>query len=205
MREQHWQHVYETKDARQVSWFRPHLERSLELIERATGGDRSAAIIDVGGGASTLADDLVERGFGNITVMDISIRALELAQARMGAAAKAVRWVSGDVVRTEFAERSFDLWHDRAVFHFLTDAEDRNRYVKNVARSLRPDGHAIIATFGPEGPMKCSGLDVRRYDAASLLAEFGSAFRLVESSLEMHDTPFGTTQQFVYCHFIMEQ
>lgn len=205
MREQHWQHIYETKDARQVSWFRPHLERSLELIERATGGDRSAAIIDVGGGASTLVDDLVERGFGNVTVLDISMRALELAQARMGPAAKAVHWICGDVVDTEFPERSFDLWHDRAVFHFLTDADDRKRYVRNVAHSLRPGGHAIIATFGPEGPMKCSGVDVKRYDAASLLAEFRSAFRLVESSLEIHDTPFGTTQQFVYCHLLMEK
>lgn len=205
MREQHWQHVYETKDSRQVSWFRPHLERSLELIELATGGNRSAAIIDVGGGASTLVDDLVARGYEQVTVLDIAQRALELAQERMGAAAKAVRWISGDVVSSELPEHSFDVWHDRAVFHFLTDAESRSRYVGNVARSLRPDGHAILATFGPEGPMKCSGLEVRRYDAASLLAEFGPAFRLVESSLEMHDTPFGTTQQFVYCHLVMAE
>lgn len=190
-----------------MSWFRPHLERSLELIERATDGNRGAEIIDVGGGASTLVDDLVARGFGNVTVLDIAHRALELSQTRMGAAAKAVRWINGDVVgdgvTAEFPERRFDVWHDRAVFHFLTDRESRSRYVRNLLHSLRPGGRAILATFGPAGPIKCSGLDVRRYDAASLLAEFGPALRLVESSVEMHDTPFGTRQEFVYCHLAL--
>ena len=203
--QQHWDKVYGTKAPNQVSWFRPHLETSLALIERATRGDRSSSIIDVGGGASTLVDDLIERGYKKITVLDISQAALDMAQERLGNAAQFVQWLNADVARASVPARSFDVWHDRAVFHFLTKPEERLAYVRNVASAVRQGGHVIVSTFGPEGPTKCSGLDVMRYDAQSLHVEFGARFRLVESSKELHDTPFGTTQQFLYCYCTLEQ
>ena len=202
--EQYWEKVYRTKAPDQVSWFRPHLETSLALIERATRGDKSASIIDAGGGASTLIDDLLERGYRNITVGDISQAALEVAQRRLGKAAESVRWWRGDVIQAGFPAHSYDVWHDRAVFHFLTTPEDRIAYVRNVASAVEPGGHVIVGTFGPDGPMKCSGLDVMRYDAKSLHGEFGTHFRLIKSLRELHNTPFGTRQQFLYCYCTLE-
>lgn len=203
--QKHWENVYETNATDQVSWFRPHLETSLSLIERATRGDRSASIIDVGGGASTLVDDLIGRGYRNITVLDISQAALNVAQKRLpNASAESILWLRADVTQAGFSDHSYDVWHDRAVFHFLTAPEDRVAYVRNVASAVRQGGHVIISTFGPEGPTKCSGLDVMRYSAASLHGEFGARFRLVESSKELHDTPFGTRQQFLYCYCTSE-
>jgi 2-polyprenyl-3-methyl-5-hydroxy-6-metoxy-1,4-benzoquinol methylase len=203
--QEHWEKIYGTKSPDRVSWFRPHLETSLVLVERAARADRSASIIDVGGGASTLVDDLIERGYLNVTILDISQAALDVAQARLHEAAKGVRWLRADVTQSNFPQRSFDVWHDRAVFHFLTRPEDRLAYVRNVATTVKPGGHVIVSTFGPEGPTKCSGLDVVRYDAESLHEEFGSRFRLVESLKELHDTPFGTAQQFLYCYCALEQ
>lgn len=203
--QQHWDKVYGTKAPDQVSWFRPHLETSLSLIERATRGNRLSSIIDVGGGASTLVDDLIERGYQNVTVLDISQAALDFAQKRLGIASHSVQWLQADVVESSVPARSFDVWHDRAVFHFLTTPEERLAYVRNVASAVRQGGHVIVSTFGPEGPTKCSGLDVMRYDAESLHAEFGARFRLVESSKELHETPFGTKQQFLYCYCALEQ
>jgi ubiquinone/menaquinone biosynthesis C-methylase UbiE len=197
-----WETVYGTKAADAVSWFRPHLEASLALIERVAV-DRSASVIDVGGGASTLADDLVARGYGNITVLDISGSALEVSRKRLGSEADRVSWISADITKVGLLTHSYDIWHDRAVFHFLTAKEQRVAYVEKVAYALKPGGHVIISTFGPEGPAKCSGLDVVRYDAESLLREFGERFQLVDSFEEMHDTPFGTKQQFLYCCFRM--
>jgi len=202
--QEHWEKIYGTKAPDRVSWFRPHLETSFGLIERAARGDRSASIIDVGGGASTLVDDLIERGYVNVTVLDISQAALDLAQNRLHKAAECVRWLRADVTQSDFPPRSFDVWHDRAVFHFLTRPEDRVAYVRNVAAAVKPGGHVIVSTFGPQGPTKCSGLDVVRYDAESLHGEFGARFRLVESLKELHDTPFGTTQQFLYCYCALE-
>jgi len=202
--QQHWENVYHTKAPDQVSWFRPHLETSLALIERATQGDPSASIIDVGGGASTFVDDLISRGYRNITVLDISQAALDAAQIRLGKIAQSVRWLHADVLQTSLPEHSFDVWHDRAVFHFLTTPEDRLAYVRTVASAVKPGGHIIVSTFGPEGPTKCSGLDVLRYYAEALHAEFGPRFRLVESSQEWHETPFGTRQQFLYCCCTLE-
>lgn len=199
----HWEKIYTTKGPDAVSWYRTHLETSLALIERAAGAS-SAAIIDVGGGESTLVDDLLLRGYENITVLDISQTAIEVAKSRLGSAAKQVHWIVADVSEIELAPRAYDLWHDRAVFHFLTATEQRNGYIRQVARSVKSGGHIIISTFGPEGPTKCSGLDVKRYDAKSLHGEFGSHFRLVESSQEQHQTPFGTTQQFLYCYCRVE-
>jgi 2-polyprenyl-3-methyl-5-hydroxy-6-metoxy-1,4-benzoquinol methylase len=199
----HWEKVYATKAPETVSWYRPHLETSLALIERAAAV-YSASIIDVGGGESTLVDDLLARGHGNITVLDVSRTAIEVTKKRLGLAAEHVRWLVDDVTRADLSNSAYDVWHDRAVFHFLTEPDQRAAYVQNVARSVKRDGHVIVSTFGPEGPMKCSGLDVVRYDADSLHDQFGAHFRLVESSKELHRTPFGTTQQFLYCYCKVE-
>lgn len=195
----HWEKVYTAKAPDAVSWYCRHLETSLALIERAAGA-RSASIIDVGGGESTLVDDLLLRGYKDITVFDVSETAIDLTEKRLGAAAERVQWLVADITETELEPRAYDVWHDRAVFHFLTAQEQRIAYVRQVARSVRPGGHIIVSTFGPEGPTKCSGLEVMRYDAESLHGEFGARFRLVESSKELHHTPFGTTQQFLYCY-----
>jgi len=194
----HWDTVYLTKAPDAVSWYRPHLERSLELIARAAP-DVSASIIDVGGGESTLVDDLLAKGYRNLAVLDISETAIEVTKRRVGELGQNVTWLVADVTKTSLPKRHYDVWHDRAVFHFLVTPEQRGAYVRQVAASLKPGGHVIVATFGPEGPTQCSGLDVTRYDAASLHDEFGLRFRLVESATESHQTPSGTIQQFVYC------
>ncbi len=194
----HWENVYRSRAVDEVSWYRPHLDVSLGLIEGAAP-DRGSAIIDVGGGEATLVDDLVARGYGDVTVLDISRAAIEVAKARLGPAAAPVRWITGDITQVELEAARYDLWHDRAVFHFLTDADDRAAYVRQVARAVKPGGHVIVATFGPEGPEKCSGMDVVRYDAGSLHGEFGAKFRLLDSVTELHETPWGTPQQFMYC------
>jgi 2-polyprenyl-3-methyl-5-hydroxy-6-metoxy-1,4-benzoquinol methylase len=204
--QQHWEKVYRTRAPDQVSWFRPHLETSLALIERSTRGNLSASIIDVGGGTSTLVDDLIERGYRNITVLDISEAALDAARTRLGKTLpESVRWLRADVTQAGFPAHLYDVWHDRAVFHFLIAPEDRIAYVRNVAAAVKPGGNVIVSTFGPEGPAKCSGLDVMRYDAEDLHGQFGPRFQLIESSKELHDTPFGTTQQFLYCYCTLEQ
>ena len=200
---QHWEKVYATKAPEAVSWYRAHLETSLALIERAAE-TRSAAIIDIGGGESTLVDDLLLRGYKNLTVLDISPTAIEVTKARLGAAAEAVKWIIGDICEMELEDRAYDVWHDRAVFHFLTVPEQRLGYVRQVTRSVKVGGHVIVSTFGPEGPVKCSGLKTMRYDAEGLHGEFGRQFRLVKSSKELHETPFGTTQQFLYCYCRLE-
>ena len=192
----HWEDVYATRDPKQVSWFRPHLERSLELIERAAP-DRRASIIDVGAGQSTLVDDLLRLGYEDITVLEISQVALDALRKRVGKPGEAVQWICGDVTETLLPEASFDLWHDRAVFHFLTEADQRSAYVERVKKALRPGGSLIVSTFGPSGPHRCSGLATMRYDAASLGSEFGDQFRLVASSLDLHETPSGAAQQFL--------
>lgn len=173
------------------------------MNERAVG-NKSASIIDVGGGESTLVDDLLARGYQNITVLDISQAAIDVTKERLESASENVHWITGDVIKIQLAPRAYDLWHDRAVFHFLTSTEARHAYVKDVARAVKRGGHVIVSTFGPEGPTKCSGLDVLRYDADSLHAQFGPRFRLVDSSKELHQTPFGTTQQFLYCYCRVE-
>ena len=196
----HWEQVHATKDPRQVSWFSPHLERSLELIERAAP-DRSASLLDVGAGQSTLVEDLLGLGYENISVLEISQTALDGLKARVGQAGRAIRWICGDVTETALAEASFDLWHDRAVFHFLTEAGQRRAYVERVRRALKPGGSLIVSTFGPSGPERCSGLATMRYDVSSLGSEFGDGFTLVESSLDLHETPSGAVQQFLSCWY----
>jgi SAM-dependent methyltransferase len=197
---QHWETVYRTKAVDAISWYRPHLETSLAMIERAVP-DRDAGIVDIGGGEATLVDDLLARGYRQLSVLDISPAAIAVAQHRLGAAAVQVTWLADDILQAALPAQRFDLWHDRALFHFLTAAGQRARYVEQLAHALKPGGHAIIATFGPQGPGQCSGLDTVRYDAASLQRELGPRFALVEHATELHHTPFGTTQQFVYGRF----
>lgn len=197
-----WDHIYRTKAADAVSWYAPHLEVSLGMIERA-GLAVDAAILDVGGGASTLVDDLLARGFTDLTVLDWSQTALDAVRARLGKAAETVRWMVGDISRVELEPARYDLWHDRAVFHFLTDATMRAAYARQMVHALRHGGHAIVSTFGSEGPTRCSGLEVVRYDAAELAGALGQAsgLRLIESVITQHATPFGTLQQFLSCLF----
>lgn len=202
--QEHWERIYGTKPPEQVSWYRPHLETSLGLIERVAA-DRASVIIDVGGGASTLVDDLIARGYRNVTVLDISPAALEIARKRLGEVPGSAHWLQADVTAPPaFPAQAYDVWHDRAVFHFLTTPGERLAYVRNVVSAVKPGGHVIVGTFGPAGPQKCSGLDVVRYDAGSLHDEFGRRFRLLESSKELHQTPFGTTQEFLYCYCVFE-
>ncbi len=199
----HWEKIYTEKAPDAVSWYRPHLETSLALIEQAAV-DRSASVIDVGGGESTLVDDLLARGYENITVLDVSQTAVDADRKRLGEASDRVHWLVADISKVDLQPSAYDVWHDRAVFHFLTAKSDRAAYIGQVVRSVRPGGHVIISTFGPEGPTKCSGLEVVRYDAESLHREFGVHFRLLESSKELHRTPFGTVQQFLYCYCRVE-
>jgi len=194
----HWENVYASKAPDAVSWYRPHLETSLELIEKVAKA-HSTSIIDVGGGESTLVDDLLAHEYSNLSVLDVSQTAIEVTKRRLGHAAERVHWIIGDITNTELSPSSYDLWHDRAVFHFLRSVNERAAYVRQVAKAVRPGGHVLVSTFGPEGPTKCSGLEVVRYDAESLHAEFGVHFRLLESLKELHKTPFGTIQQFLYC------
>src|SRR6266446_706245 len=187
----HWEKVYKTKAPDAVSWYLPHLETSLALIER-TGAGLSSSIIDVGGGESTLADDLVSRGYQKVTVLEISETAVNVSKQRMGKAADEVHWLVADVLATELEPLAYDVWHDRAVFHFLTTMEQRLAYVQNVARSVKRGGDVIVSTLGPEARRKCSGLEVMRYDADSLHDQFGARFRLIERSQELHKSPQGT-------------
>ena len=201
--QEHWERVYGAKSPTEVSWFSPHLETSLALIERVAPR-RSASIIDVGGGASTLVDDLIARGYRNITVLDIAHTAIEHTKKRLGSAADWVTWLVADITQAALPAGSYDVWHDRAVFHFLAEPAQRRAYVHQVASAVKRGGHVIIGAFGPEGPNQCSGLEVMRYDAESLHREFGPRFRLKDSSTELHQTPFGSTQQFVYCYCAVE-
>ena len=193
----HWQTVYGSKGEAKTSWFRPHLDQSLRLLD-GLALPVGAAIIDVGAGRSTLVDDLLARGFRAITALDISSEALAQSRQRLGEAAERVRWVAADVLEAELPPAAYDLWHDRAVFHFLTAAQDQAGYATRAARSVRPGGHLLLATFAPDGPEKCSGLPVCRYDTTTLASRFSPAFTPVASARESHRTPFATTQSFTY-------
>ena len=198
--DQHWEQVYRSRSTTEVSWYRAHLERSLESIRRVAPS-LNAASRDVGAGASTLVDDLLSAGYTRLAVLDIAASALESSRVRLGMRAAEVNWLVGNVLDVALPAHHFDIWHDRDVFHFLTDAGDRQRYVAQMAAALRPGGHALVATFGPEGPLRCSGLPVVRYDAESLSKELGKAFRLVDWTIEHHETPAGATQQFLHALF----
>ena len=200
---QHWEGVYGSRTFDQVSWYQPVPERSLRHIEDAKA-DRDAAIIDVGGGASTLVDHLLDAGFTDVTVLDISERALQQARHRLGAQEGAVNWVVADV-RTFLPDREFSIWHDRAVLHFLTDADDRARYVEALRRALLPGATLVLSTFGPEGPLKCSGLQICRYDVDMLTELLGPCFELQDHEFEDHETPAGAKQQFLYTRWARKE
>ncbi|MGE0548865.1 MAG: class I SAM-dependent methyltransferase [Kofleriaceae bacterium] len=194
----HWERVYRTKRPDEVSWYQPHLDVSLDLIKK-TVHDLDARIVDVGGGEATLVDDLLAAGYRRVDVLDLSETALEVARQRLGDCRGTVGWLRGDVTSYPFEAHAYDLWHDRAVFHFLVEPAQREAYVRQALRAVKPGGHVIVATFGPEGPVQCSGLDVVRYDANTLHDQFGAEFQLVDHQLEKHTTPMGSVQQFVYC------
>jgi len=203
MTKSHWEHIYGTKAPDAVSWYAPHLNESLEYIRR-TNVVADAAVIDIGGGEATLVDDLLDAGYQNISVLDISEKALQVCRERLGARARSVTWLAADVLELAPSPRSIDVWHDRAVFHFLTKYEQRKRYVAQVLTALKPGGYAIVGTFGPQGPAQCSGLPVSRYSSGELHQEFGSPFNLLDHSTTLHTTPWGSTQQFVYCYCRLE-
>ena len=201
-RQAHWENVYATKGENEVSWFQQSPAPSLDLIVQA-GAVRNSAIIDIGGGASRLVDHLVERGFEDVTVLDLSDAALTAAKARLGAPADRVQWLVADATIWEPAKR-YDIWHDRAAFHFLTGEKDRAAYIARLARGLKAGGHAIIATFALDGPEKCSGLPVARYDAARLGQTLGPGFRLVHTRGHEHATPWDSHQHFQFSVFQRE-
>ena len=198
-RRKHWEGVYEERAPEQVSWHQDTPRSSLELVEH-TGVGPDAAILDVGGGASRLVDHLLARGYRDLTVLDLSDAALGRAKERLGDAAVDVAWIRADVTRPEL-ERHYDVWHDRAVFHFLVDVDDRARYGDVMRRAVPVGGHVIVATFAPDGPERCSGLPVVRYAPEGLRAALGPGLELVETWDEDHLTPAGKVQRFVFCRF----
>ncbi len=195
----HWSNIYTTKQPTDVSWYQVEPTRSLDFIA-ASGIPHDAPIIDVGAGASTLVDHLLKRGYSDITLLDISGEALGKTRERLGADAERVRWIEGDATTVNLPAAHYALWHDRAVFHFLTDADARKRYIEQVLRALKPGGHVIVATFASDGPEKCSGLEVVRYDAETLHDTFGASFTPISSARETHQTPWGSEQRFIYCY-----
>jgi 2-polyprenyl-3-methyl-5-hydroxy-6-metoxy-1,4-benzoquinol methylase len=198
-RKTHWESVYRNRASSTLSWHQEHPRRSLDLIER-TALPKDARIIDVGGGDSSLVDDLMTEGYRDITVLDLSRAALNRAKARVGNAASGrVAWLEGDILEVNLPGEAFDVWHDRAVFHFLVAAEQRDAYIEAVEHAVRPGGHVIVATFAEDGPTRCSGLPVNRYSAGQLHGTFGAAFQLVGSERETHRTPAGVNQPFTYC------
>jgi SAM-dependent methyltransferase len=196
---EHWENVYSSKQAEEVSWFQPRAAMSLQII-RDNLVPADARIVDVGGGASTLVDDLLASGYTDVTVLDLSGVALQKARSRLGSRASDVTWYEADVLSVDLPANHFDVWHDRAVFHFLLSEDERHRYVAQVLRAVKPGGLVIVATFAEDGPEKCSGLPVRRYSADALHSEFGAPFELLGSVPESHLTPGGNEQRFVYCY-----
>jgi len=194
----HWEGIYNNKLPTQVSWYQVHARRSLDLIRRVSPPP-DGAIIDVGGGASTLIDDLLDADYHDLTVLDLSAAALAVARARLGIRAHTVRWVEADVLDASLPKAGYSVWHDRAAFHFLTAPADRVRYVAQVRQAVRPGGSVLVATFAADGPTRCSGLEVARYSPDELHAEFGAPFQLMASEREEHVTPAGVRQAFIYC------
>ncbi len=195
----HWETIYQKKAPDNVSWFQKHAETSLQLIKQHLS-DKASHIIDIGAGTSTLVDDLLAAGYQNIDLLDISREALDVTRQRLAEKQHQINWHIANLLDADLPSHQYDLWHDRAVFHFLTDKKDRNTYVQNLSKALKPGGHVVISTFGPEGPLTCSGLPIVRYDHQSLHGEFGAAFKLLEHRHEDHLTPNGSIQKFIYCY-----
>ena len=195
---EHWDDVYRRRAPSDASWYQPEATVSLDLIRRVAPA-LSSPIIDVGGGASTLVDGLLDGGYDQVTVLDIAGSSLTVAQHRLGERAALVTWIESDVLTASMPARRYSVWHDRAVFHFLTESTDRERYVARIREAVSPGGHVIVASFAPEGPTRCSGFDVVRSSPGEMHAQFGEGFRLLDSVREEHHTPSGVTQAFVYC------
>ena len=204
-RQQHWQTIYLHRDSATLSWFRPHLDSSLAAIHAAIAAQSltplTASILDVGAGCSTLVDDLLERGFRHLAVLDIAAAAIAIAQQRLGDRAGAVQWITADLLASPTLPQPLHVWHDRAVFHFLCDPAQRRAYLDLLRNTLALGGHCIVSTFGPEGPQRCSGLPALRYSAATLADTFGHEFHLLDHRIELHQTPSGSHQQFLLAHF----
>lgn len=198
--ENHWEQVYSTKLAEKLGWYKPHLQTSLTWIEEL-GLDADAPIIDVGGGASTLVDDLLDAGYRSITVLDISEKALSSASARLGKKAARVTWLNGNITSVNLPNHHYELWHDRAAFHFLTELDQQRQYRDKLLKALKPGGNVIIGTFTPEAPPKCSGLPVQRYTHEQLGNTLGVEFELKRHHKEQHFPPDGVQQTYLYCHF----
>jgi len=196
----HWEQTYSSNQTETLGWYSPHLQTSLSWIQELDL-DASAPIIDVGGGASTLVDDLLEADHRSITVLDISDKALSLARVRLGEKAKLVKWFEGNIISLDLPTQYYELWHDRAVFHFLTGAGQQDKYRDRLLSALKPGGHLIIGTFTTEAPPKCSGLPVQRYSLKQLENILGEEFELKRHNKELHITPGGVEQMYLYCHF----
>jgi 2-polyprenyl-3-methyl-5-hydroxy-6-metoxy-1,4-benzoquinol methylase len=198
--QEHWEQAYSSNSLQQLGWYSPRVNTSLNWIT-SLDLSQDANIIDAGGGACTLVDDLLNYGYKSITVADLSRKALALAQERLADRAESVTWIQGDITLISLVESQYDAWHDRAVFHFLTDPEQRQHYRYNLMKALKPDGHLIIAVFAPEAPPRCSGLPVERYTLEKLKSTLGAEFELKQHTKELHITPGGTEQMYLYCHF----
>ncbi|MEE9551753.1 MAG: class I SAM-dependent methyltransferase [Gammaproteobacteria bacterium] len=196
----HWEKVYSTKPTEKLGWYEPHLQISLRWINDL-GLSKDAHIIDIGGGVSTLVDDLLGKAYKSITVLDLSKSALSSVKVRLGKAADSVTWLEGDITTIDLPEQYYELWHDRAVFHFLTVLDQQRKYRDNLLKALKPGGHLIIGTFAPEAPPKCSGLSVQRYSPEQLENTLGGEFELKRHHKELHITPGGVEQMYLYCHF----
>ncbi|TAL85518.1 MAG: class I SAM-dependent methyltransferase [Rhodanobacter sp.] len=195
----HWEEIYQAKGEQQTSWFRSHLDESLRWID-GLGLPAGAPLLDVGGGRSTLVDDLLARHFTDISVLDLSAAALAQSRARLGERGDSVTWLPGDITAVALPASHYALWHDRAVFHFLIEADAQQHYVDAAARAVQPAGHAVIATFAEDGPERCSGLPVNRYSASMLAARFAPCFEMLGHRRDVHRTPFDTDQIFTYVH-----
>ena len=201
-RKDHWERIYQKHSPTEVGWYQAYPERSLKLIHN-TGADTDSSIIDVGGGTSTLAKHLLDKGYEKLAVLDISGNSIERAKSQLGEKSSEINWIEADVTKYSFIEQ-YDIWHDRAVFHFLTKTEDRKGYINSLNQALKLNGHLIIATFGLDAPPKCSGLSVARYSPETLQSELGDNFNLVKAFVEDHLTPSGVRQEFTFCRFIKQ-
>ena len=196
----HWEQVYKTRSIDRVGWYKSHLQTSLTWIKELDLA-KDDPVIDVGGGASTLVDDLLESGFKSISVLDISDEALSLVKERLGKKKDLITWLTGDVTTFDFQPNSYELWHDRAVFHFLTTHEQQQKYRDNLLKALKAGGNLVVGTFAPEAPPMCSGLPIQRYSAEQLENTLGIEFKLKRHHKEMHITPGGVEQMYLYCLF----
>ncbi len=194
----HWEAIYKAKRLSELSWYQAEADLSLRLIQEVAPG-RSVPIIDVGGGASVLVDQLDVAGYTNLTVLDLAGSGIAAARERLGSRATRIRWIEADVLDADLPGVSYGVWHDRAVFHFLTDAVARTRYIRQVRHAVMSGGHVLVATFAEDGPTRCSGLDVTRYSPAALHGQFGEGFAYVKAEREEHRTPGGAVQAFTYC------